>query len=191
MLCKTMKGVGVRMRGRETVHLTGLDIVSIYSEDVVERPAFLRVPGAPVLTRFRLLMTSVLREMGRGRPCSFRKRPQALHRTEPDSSRRQRGVVLVAQFWQTGWERSVGGWTGIIDCDKVIRQTTCAWEHAARRTAFAAAAAAARSAYGRVCISTSGGGRGGCVGHAVARESAQRSGQRDVEMKSSRRRQGR
>lgn len=41
--------------------------------------------------------------MGRGRPCSFRKRPQALQRTEPDSSRLQSGVVLVVQFWQTGW----------------------------------------------------------------------------------------
>lgn len=63
---------------------------------------FLRPPCAPVLTRFRLLMTSVLREMGRGRPCSFKNKPQALQRTEPDSSRRQRGVVLVEQFWQTG-----------------------------------------------------------------------------------------
>lgn len=48
-------------------------------------------------------MTSVLRLMGRGRPCSFRKSPQALQRTEPDSSRRQSGVVLVVQFWQTGY----------------------------------------------------------------------------------------
>jgi len=55
-------------------------------------------------TRLRDLMTSVLREMGRGRPCSLRKRPQALQRTEPFSSRRQRGVVEVEQFWQTGWE---------------------------------------------------------------------------------------
>ena len=59
---------------------------------------FLRPPCAPVFTRLRLLITSVLREMGRGRLCSFRNRPQALHRTEPDSSRRQSGVVLVWQF---------------------------------------------------------------------------------------------
>lgn len=42
--------------------------------------------------------------MGRGRPWSFRKRPQALHRTDPVSSRRQSGVVLVAQFWHTGYD---------------------------------------------------------------------------------------
>lgn len=66
----------------------------------------LRPPSPPVLTRLRLLMTSVLREMGRGRPCSFKKRPQALQRTAPVSSRRHKGVVLVEQFWQTGWERS-------------------------------------------------------------------------------------
>lgn len=60
--------------------------------------------GVPeVLTRLRDLITSVLREMGRGRPWSLRKRPQALQRTEPDSSRRQRGVVEVVQFWQTGY----------------------------------------------------------------------------------------
>jgi len=68
----------------------------------------LRPPGPPVLTRFRLLMTSVFRLMGRGRPCSFKKRPQALQRTAPDSSRRQRGVVEVAQFWQDGCRLSAG-----------------------------------------------------------------------------------
>jgi hypothetical protein len=57
-----------------------------------------------VLTRLRLLITSVLREIGRGRPCSFRKRPQALQRTEPNSSRRHSGVVEVLQFWQVGCE---------------------------------------------------------------------------------------
>lgn len=40
--------------------------------------------------------------MGRGRPWSLRKSPQALHKTEPASSRRQSGVVDVWQFWQTG-----------------------------------------------------------------------------------------
>ena len=63
-------------------------------------------PAPPVLTRLRLLMTSVLSEMGRGRPCSFRKRPQALQRTAPVSSRRHSGVVLVEQFWQTGYRGS-------------------------------------------------------------------------------------
>lgn len=134
------------------------------------------------MTRLRLLMTSVLREMGRGRPCSFKKRPQALHSTEPDSSRRQSGVVLVVQFWHTGWQRSAPRWTCIIDCDKVISQTTFGRGHVARGTAVTTAA---RRAYRRVCVSASGGGRGGCVGHAVARESARRSavgGQRGVEI---------
>jgi hypothetical protein len=54
------------------------------------------------LARFLDLMTSVFRLMGRGLPCSLRKRPQALQRTKPFSSRRQSGVVLVEQFWQTG-----------------------------------------------------------------------------------------
>jgi len=72
-------------------------------EPVQDMRTLLRPPGPAVLMRLRLLMTSVLREMGRGRPCSLRKRPQALHRTAPVSSRRQSGVVLVVQFWQTGW----------------------------------------------------------------------------------------
>ena len=59
-------------------------------------------PCAEVLTRLRLLMTSVLRLIGRAVPCSLRNRPQALQRTEPSSSRRHRGVVEVPQFWQTG-----------------------------------------------------------------------------------------
>ena len=55
-----------------------------------------------LLTRLRLLITSVFRLIGRGLPWSFRKRPQALQRTEPISSRRQSGVVEVVQFWQVG-----------------------------------------------------------------------------------------
>lgn len=55
-----------------------------------------------VFTRFRLLITSVLSDMGRGRPWSLRKRPQALQRTAPVSSRRHSGVVCVVQFWQVG-----------------------------------------------------------------------------------------
>lgn len=58
--------------------------------------------GRIVLTRLRLLITSVLREIGRGRPCNLRNKPQALQRTEPNSSRRHNGVVEVAQFWQVG-----------------------------------------------------------------------------------------
>jgi hypothetical protein len=49
-------------------------------------------------------MTSVFIEIGRGRPFNFRKRPQALHSTEPNSSRRQRGVRDVPQFWHVGCE---------------------------------------------------------------------------------------
>ncbi len=58
--------------------------------------------GRIVFTRFRLLITSVLSEMGRGRPWSLRKRPQALQSTAPVSSRRHSGVVCVVQFWQVG-----------------------------------------------------------------------------------------
>ena len=39
--------------------------------------------GRGVLIRLRLLMTSVLSEMGRARSWSLRNRPQALHSTEP------------------------------------------------------------------------------------------------------------
>lgn len=51
-----------------------------------------------VFTRWRLFITSVLRLIGLGVPWSFKKRPQALHRTEPISSLRHSGVVEVAQF---------------------------------------------------------------------------------------------
>jgi hypothetical protein len=57
-----------------------------------------------LLTRFRLLITSVFKEIGRGRPCNLRKRPHALQSTEPISSRRHNGVVEVVQFWQVGGE---------------------------------------------------------------------------------------
>lgn len=67
---------------------------------------FICMSGRIVLTRLRLLITSVLREMGRGRPCSLRNKPQALHRTAPISSRRHRGVVDVWQFIHVG---CVGG----------------------------------------------------------------------------------
>ena len=67
---------------------------------------FICMSGRIVFTRLRLLMTSVLREMGRGRPCSLRNKPQALHKTAPISSRRHRGVVEVWQFIHVG---CVGG----------------------------------------------------------------------------------
>lgn len=62
-------------------------------------------PCPELLTRFRLLITSVLRLIGRDLPCSFRNSPQALQSTEPISSRRHRGVVEVVQFWHTGCNR--------------------------------------------------------------------------------------
>ena len=71
-------------------------------------------PWPEVLTRLRLLITSVFRLIGRARPCSFRKRPQALQRTEPISSRRQSGVVEVVQFWQVGCEESVDAIVALI-----------------------------------------------------------------------------
>ena len=61
-----------------------------------------RFLGCDVFTRFRDLITSVLSEIGLGRPWSLRKSPQALQSTDPDSSRRHNGVVDVPQFWQTG-----------------------------------------------------------------------------------------
>lgn len=63
---------------------------------------FFLCPCGVDLTRFRLLITSVLRLIGRGRPWSLRNRPQALHSTDPISSLRHNGVVEVWQFWQTG-----------------------------------------------------------------------------------------
>ena len=54
------------------------------------------------MTRFRLFIVSVLRFRGLALPWSLRKRPQALQRVAPSSLRRQRGVVEVPQFWQTG-----------------------------------------------------------------------------------------
>lgn len=66
---------------------------------------FLEAPE--FLTRFRDFITSDLSSRGRGRLWSFRKRPQALQRTAPASSRRQRGVVEVVQFWQTGLRGSI------------------------------------------------------------------------------------
>lgn len=59
-------------------------------------------PLAWDLILLRLLMVSVLREIGRGRPWSLRKRPHALQRTCPVSSRRQSGVVCVLQLRHTG-----------------------------------------------------------------------------------------
>ena len=91
-------------------------------------------PWAVALTRFRLLITSVFRLIGRGRPCSLRNKPHALQSTEPASSRRQRGVVLVEQFWHTGCNvfvvllaTATMLWTKrrlklIINCDQIDKE---------------------------------------------------------------------
>jgi hypothetical protein len=71
----------------------------IWIQHTLLRPALLLF----ALARFLDLITSVLRLIGRGLPCSLRNRPQALQRTKPFSSRRQSGVVLVEQFWQTAY----------------------------------------------------------------------------------------
>lgn len=68
-------------------------------------------PWPAVLTRLRLLITSVFKLIGRGLPWSFRNKPQALQRTEPSSSRRHKGVVDVPQFWHTG---------GLLPCPPVV-----------------------------------------------------------------------
>ena len=88
-------------------------------------------PCAEVLTRLRLLITSVLRLIGRAVPCSLRNSPQALQRTEPSSSRRHRGVVEVPQFWHTGCRlpRSWLAKDAIVDSDqggRAIRVGMCA-----------------------------------------------------------------
>lgn len=71
------------------------------------------------LTLFRLLITSVLRDIGRGRLWSLRNKPHALQSTEPNSSRLQRGVVEVLQLWQVGCEVSrlwLAGVAIMIEC---------------------------------------------------------------------------
>lgn len=80
-----------------------LDTGPLHSAEEVLTFFCLARSGRIVFTRFRLLMTSVFSEMGRGRPCSLRKRPQALQRQAPVSSRRHSGVVDVPQFWQVGF----------------------------------------------------------------------------------------
>jgi hypothetical protein len=100
-----------------------------------------------LLTRLRLLITSVFRLIGRGLPCSLRNRPQALQSTEPISSRRQRGVVEVVQFWHVGCVVSrslaaivadivkceIGEFIAKFDCDKEVRDENS--ENEARRAA--------------------------------------------------------
>lgn len=135
---------------------------------------FLR-PGPPVLTRLRLLMTSVLSEIGRGRPCSFKNKPQALQSTAPDSSRRHSGVVLVVQFWQTGcWCVShVQDSSGSDDDDAVLMAIDYAIRISKDYSAGSSIAAVQqhnnrKKTYRRVALSASSCGRGGRVGHAEA-----------------------
>lgn len=63
-------------------------------------------PAAPefawLLLRLRDFITSVFKLIGLDRPCSFKKSPQALHKTAPCSLRRHSGVVSVWQFLHIG-----------------------------------------------------------------------------------------
>lgn len=101
--------IGLRVRDAILFHLRGSAFV--VQNQISSRCRCLALltfflgPWLAVLTLLRLLMTSVLRLIGRGRPCSLRKSPQALQRTEPASSRRHNGVVDVWQFWHTGCEK--------------------------------------------------------------------------------------
>ena len=71
---------------------------------------------------FRDLIVSRFNEIGRACPCNFKKRPQALQRIWPSSSRRQRGVVLVWQFWQVGEveREEVGPCWGNFDLGRLL-----------------------------------------------------------------------
>lgn len=84
-----------------------MELTSTFNHHIEVMPTFFFCPFCPVFTRFRLLITSVLRLIGRARPCNLRNKPQALHKTEPPSSRRQSGVVLVEQFWHVGCDKNV------------------------------------------------------------------------------------
>lgn len=53
-------------------------------------------------TLFLDLITSLFKEIGLGRPCSFRNKPHALHRTCPVSSLLHKGVFCVLQFLHVG-----------------------------------------------------------------------------------------
>ena len=69
----------------------------VFLEPLVDVPPMLTVVPLP---RFLFLITSVFRDSGLTTPCSFKKRPQALHRGCPSGFRRQSGVVWVKQFVQ-------------------------------------------------------------------------------------------
>lgn len=56
-------------------------------------------------TLFLDLMTSLFREMGLGRPWSFKNNPHALQSTCPVSSLLHKGVVCVLQFLHVGVDR--------------------------------------------------------------------------------------
>ncbi len=88
-----------------------------------------------VLTLFRLLITSVLRDMGLGRQWSLRNKPQALHSTAPISSRRHSGVVDVAQFWHTGCvvSRLLVAIVAILICDADLQREIGADEQSKKR----------------------------------------------------------
>lgn len=78
--------------------VTGVIAIEFLRDDFLEARVDDGPTGALPLPRLRFLMTSVLSESGRTTPCSFKNRPQALHRGAPSGLRRQRGVVCVKQL---------------------------------------------------------------------------------------------
>lgn len=81
--------------------VTGVWAREFLREDFLEDRDAVPLTGAELpLPRFRFLMTSVLSDNGRTTPCSFKKRPQALHSGWPSGLRRHRGVVCVKQLVQ-------------------------------------------------------------------------------------------
>jgi hypothetical protein len=98
---RLLETIGVEYALRRRVNVCSLSRTSAQNRELL---TFFLAPCAEpeLLTRLRLLITSVFRLIGRGLPWSLRNRPQALQSTEPISSRRQRGVVEVVQFWHVG-----------------------------------------------------------------------------------------
>ena len=91
----------------------------------------------------------------------MRKRPQALHRTEPISSRRHSGVVLVPQFWHTGCVDGVSKSLSIWKIRIRARASRRAPECPSRRQL-------SRTTYRSVLLATSSGSRRrSCVVHRV------------------------
>ena len=81
--------------------VTGVCTIEFLREAFLEERADAVPTGIEFpLPRLRFLMTSVLRDNGRTTPCSFRNKPQALHKGWPSGLRRHNGVVWVKQLVQ-------------------------------------------------------------------------------------------